>query len=99
MAVFKRGGVWWYKFYFVGQFIRESAKTTSKTVAKDAENQRRRELEQGYHNLPQRRENRIRQLRGVADEYLADYKLRFRGITFAEYAIGHAPRGKAADRY
>lgn len=89
MAVFKRGGVWWYKFYFAGQFIRESAKTTSKTVAKDAENQRRRELEQGYHNLPQRRENRIRQLRDVADEYLADYKLRFRGITFAEYAIGH----------
>ena len=38
MAVFKRGGVWWYKFYFAGQFIRESAKSTSKTVAKDAEN-------------------------------------------------------------
>ncbi len=89
MAVFKRGGVWWYKFYFAGQFIRESAKTTSKTVAEDAKNQRRRKLEQGYHNHPQRRENRIRQLRDVADEYLADYKLRFRGITFAEYAIGH----------
>jgi hypothetical protein len=28
----------------------------------------------------------------VADEYLADYKLRFRGITFAEYAIGHVVR-------
>ncbi len=92
MAVFKRGGVWWYKFYFAGQFIRESAKSTSKTVAKDAENQRRRELEQGFHNLRQRRENRIRLLRDVADEYLADYKLRFRGITFAEYAIGHVVR-------
>jgi DNA-binding NtrC family response regulator len=87
MAVFKRGGVWWYKFYFAGQFIRESAKSTSKTVAKDAENQRRRELEQGLHNLRQRRENRIRQLRDVADDYLADYRLRFRGITFAEYAV------------
>jgi integrase len=92
MAVFKRGGVWWYKFYFAGQFIRESARSTSKTVAKDAENQRRRELEQGYHNLRQRRENRIRLLRDVADEYLADYKLRFRGITFAVYAIGHVVR-------
>ncbi len=92
MAVFKRGGVWWYKFYFAGQFIRESAKSTSKTVAKDAENQRRRELEQGYHNLRQKRENRIRLLRDVADEYLADYKLRFRGITFAVYAIGHVVR-------
>ncbi len=84
--------MWWYKFYFAGQFIRESAKSTSKTVAKDAENQRRRELEQGFHNLRQRRENRIRLLRDVADEYLADYKLRFRGITFAEYAIGHVVR-------
>jgi hypothetical protein len=92
MAVFKRGGVWWYKFYFAGQFIRESAKSTSKTVAKDTENQRRRELEQGFHNLRQRRENRIRLLRDVADEYLTDYKLRFRGVTFAEYAIGHVVR-------
>ena len=79
MAVFKRGGVWWYKFYFAGQFIRESSKSTSKTVARDAENQRRRELEQGYHNLRQKREIRIRLLRDIADEYLADYELRFRG--------------------
>jgi hypothetical protein len=92
MAVFKRGGVWWYKFYFAGQFIRESSKSTSKTVARDAENQRRRELEQGYHNLHQKREIRIRLLRDIADEYLADYKLRFRGVTFAEYAIGHVVR-------
>ena len=34
MAVFPRGRVWWYKFYFAGQLIRESAKSTSKTVAK-----------------------------------------------------------------
>jgi hypothetical protein len=86
MAVFKRGGVWWYKFYFAGQFIRESTKSTSKTVAKDAESQRRRELEQGFNNVQMRRVNRVRQLREVAKEYLADYKLRFRGITFAEYA-------------
>ena len=51
MALFKRGGVWWYKFYFAGQPIRESAKSSSKTVAKNAEQQRRRELEAGFHNL------------------------------------------------
>ena len=39
MAVFPRGNVWWYKFYFAGQFIRESSKSTSKTVAKNAETQ------------------------------------------------------------
>ena len=92
MAPFKRGGVWWYKFYFAGQFIRESSKSTSKTVAKNAESQRRRKLEQGFNNVQKRRENRIRQLRDVADEYLADYRLRFRGVTFAEYAIGHVVR-------
>jgi hypothetical protein len=49
MAVFKRGEVWWYKFYFAGRLFRESSKSTSKTVAKAAEQQRRRELEAGFH--------------------------------------------------
>ncbi len=92
MAIFPRGKIWWYKFYFAGQQIRESSKSTSKTVAKNAENQRRRELEQGFNNVQKRRENRVRRLRDVAEEYLADYRLRFRGVTFAEYAIGHVVR-------
>jgi hypothetical protein len=37
MADFKRGDVWWYKFYFAGRLIGESSKSTSKTVARDAE--------------------------------------------------------------
>jgi hypothetical protein len=37
MASFKRSGIWWYKFYFAGQEIREASKWTSKTVAKAAE--------------------------------------------------------------
>jgi hypothetical protein len=28
MALFKRGEMWWYKFYFAGQLIRESAKSS-----------------------------------------------------------------------
>ncbi len=92
MAIFSRGKIWWYKFYFAGRLIRESSKSTSKTVAKNAANQRRRELEQGFNNVQTKRENRVRQLREVADEYLADYRLRFRGVTFAEYAIGHVVR-------
>jgi len=51
MAVYKRGDVWWYKFRFANRIIRESSKTSSKTVAKLAEAKRRRELEQGYNNL------------------------------------------------
>jgi len=37
MAVFKRGEVWYYEFIFAGKRIRESTKTTSKTLAKEAE--------------------------------------------------------------
>jgi hypothetical protein len=33
MALYKRGDVWWFKFRFEGQVIRESAKTDSKSIA------------------------------------------------------------------
>ena len=51
MSLYKRGGVWWYKFRFSGQFVCESAKTHSKVVAADAERRRRRELEDGYNGI------------------------------------------------
>jgi hypothetical protein len=92
MALFKRGGIWWYKFYFAGQFIRESSKSSSKTVAKNAEQQRRRELEAGFHNLKEVRQQRIRRLNDIVDEYLVGYRLRYRSATFAEYALGHVSR-------
>jgi hypothetical protein len=80
MAAFKRGGIWWYKFYFAGQEIRESSKSTSKTVAKTAEQQRRRELEAGFHNLKEVRQPRIRYIKDIISEYLVGYRLRY---TFA----------------
>jgi len=66
MAVFKRGEVWWYKFYFAGRLIRETSKSTSKTVAKAAEQQRRRELEAGFHNISEVLQQRIRNLKKVS---------------------------------
>jgi integrase len=51
MSLFKRGKVWWYKFRFSGQVIRESSKSKSKTVARDAERSRRRELEESYNRI------------------------------------------------
>lgn len=54
MSLYKRGDVWWYKFWFNGQLIRESSKSDSKTIAKDAEHARRRELEQAYNHIPKR---------------------------------------------
>ena len=82
MTLVKRGEIWWYDFQFGNQRIRESTKSTSKVVAKAAEQQRRRDLEHGFHNITEIRENRIRLLRDVAAKYLDDYRLRFRGVTF-----------------
>jgi hypothetical protein len=54
MGVYKRGGVYWFKFRFEGQVIRESAKTASKTVAKEAEKARRRQLEMSINGIIKR---------------------------------------------
>jgi hypothetical protein len=52
MGVYKRGSYYWFKFRFLGQVIREPARTTSKTVAQAAERTRRRELELSYNGVP-----------------------------------------------
>jgi integrase len=55
MSVYRRGDVWWYKFRFAGQVIRESSKSESKTVAKEAERSRRRELEESWNQIKPRK--------------------------------------------
>jgi len=89
MSLLKRGKIWWYEFWFAGRRIQESAKTRSKTVAKLAEQKRRRELEEGFNSIEDRREERIRTIREVAKEYLESYVLRNRSATFAQYAVNH----------
>jgi integrase len=51
MSLFRRGNVWWYQFRFAGQRYQESTRSTSKTLARDAERTRRRELEMGYNGV------------------------------------------------
>ena len=92
MAVYSRGNVYWYKFYFAGRFVCESSRSTSKTIAKNAEKERRRELEAGFNNIKDVRVERVRPLEEVITEYLVGYRLRFRSVTFAEYALGHVSR-------
>lgn len=93
----KEAAVWWYSFTFAGRRYRESAKTESKTVAKQAEQKRRRELEVGYNGLTSNREERVQTVEAVADAYLEEYRLKHRAVTFAEHALGHVKRhvGKA----
>jgi len=71
MALFRYPGrkMWWYEFRFAGQIVRESAKTRSKTIARRAEQARRRELEEGYHGLKRRAEPRLFSV--AAAEWLA----------------------------
>jgi len=51
--------------WFSGQPIRESAKTDSRTVARETEQARRRQLESGYNRIPKR--ERVPLLSLVAD--------------------------------
>jgi integrase len=93
MAVFRRGDYWWYEFIFAGRRVRESSKSTSKTVAKAAEQQRKRELEEGFNNFTDNRRERVRTIADLADEYLTAYKLRHpQSAVFAEYAVNHVCR-------
>jgi integrase len=56
MSIFRRGNRYWFEFTVNGQRIRESAGTTSKTVAKMVEAQRRRQVELAANGLAVRRE-------------------------------------------
>lgn len=72
----KRTAVYYYKFIFAGRLIKESAKSKSKTVAKEAEKRRRRELETGFNGLSDSRDDRIQSLRELGKAFLKDYRVR-----------------------
>ena len=54
--IYKRGkqGIYWYRFRFAGRMIHESTRTQSKTLAREAERQRRRELETKSNHVERR---------------------------------------------
>jgi integrase len=54
MSVYKRGETYWFKFSIGGRVIRESARTDSKSIARDAERARRRQLEQSINGIVKR---------------------------------------------
>ena len=72
-----KGGIYWYDFRFAGQRHQGSTKTTSRTVALRAEEQRRRELEVGYNNVKEVRKNRVRMLEEIIADYLDGYRVRY----------------------
>ena len=52
--LYRRGDVWWYKFRFAGRLFRESAKTRSKALARQAERKRHQQLEEAVHGIRKR---------------------------------------------
>ena len=94
--LFKRGEVWWYEFIFAGRRIRESAKTSRKTIAIQAERGRRLELEKTLAGLPvEKQENRINSVTGVVRKYLAHYEInhRAKSVLFAIGRLAHVAPG------
>jgi integrase len=90
MSVFRRGKVYWFEFNFNGSRIRETARTTSKTIAKQAEMQRRRELEIGVNRIPKPKrtplfksaaEQWLSSLSGLADKSVAAYQQYARSLS------------------
>jgi integrase len=85
MGVYKLGHTYWYEFEFQGQRIRESAKTSSKTIARDAERQRRRELELGINRIEEPK--RMPLFKVAADQWLGTKRnlSRFTGLHHKQY--------------
>ena len=93
MSLFRRGDVWWYEFWFAGRRIQESSKSPPKTIARTAEQKRKRELDEGFNNFTDTRHERVRTFSEVADEFFNGYKLRLPdSAVFAKYAIDHLKR-------
>jgi hypothetical protein len=55
--IYSRGkhGIYWMRFRFDGRFIHESTRTTNKTLAREAERQRRRELAEKFNGVQKRK--------------------------------------------
>jgi integrase len=68
MAVYKRGGIWWYKFRFNGELIRSSTKQSNKRVAEQIEAARRTALAKGEVGIVERK--RAPTLSEFADRFL-----------------------------
>lgn len=95
MSVYKRGDSYHYEFLFAGKRIRESAHTASKTVAREAEKNRRRELERTLAGLPAAdRMDRIKSVAEVVKAYLESYSLahRAKSVLFARGRLAHVTR-------
>ena len=93
--IYKRGNTWWYEFIFAGRRVRESAKTSRKTIAGEAERNRRLELEKTLSGMSiEKRENRIRSVSDVVKTYEGHYSInhRAKSVQFSSSRLAHVKR-------
>ena len=93
----KKQAIWWYNFTFGGKRIQESSKSTRKTVAVEAEKNRRLEFEKSFAGMPmERRQNRINSVADVVKVYQVRYALdhrdREQSILFSKGRLAHVNR-------
>ncbi len=55
MALYKRGGVWWFEFVFNGERIRETTKQGNRRTAEQIESARRTQLAKGEVGIKDRK--------------------------------------------
>ena len=80
----RQSSIWWYQFRIGGRRVRESTGTDKITLAKKAEERRRRELERALVGLPANEpDRRLRTVREVLREYAASYALTHRPASTA----------------
>lgn len=70
MALWKRGtnGIWYYGFAFAGRYYQASSYSKSKTMAREAMQARRRELESGINGIA--RQERVLPFKVAAEQWL-----------------------------
>jgi integrase len=72
--------IWWYEFNFAGRRVRESSKSTRKTIATQAEENRRKELQRAYagQGAAEPPAQRIRTVKNALAAYQKTYPINHR---------------------
>jgi integrase len=91
----KHSTVWWFGFTYAGKRVQESAKTTRRTLAVEAEKRRRLELERALAGLPSEKAgDRIRTVLEALRAYRKGYALTHRpkSVSWVSERTAHVER-------
>jgi integrase len=91
----KQSNIWWYNFTFAGKRYQESTHESKKTLAHEAEKQKRAALERALVGLPtEKPETRINSVNELVKTYLEHYPINHRpaSAVFAKARLAHVTR-------